>query len=104
VRFAQRRALGRKVSDEFVVPLCRSHHRDLRRSAVNTCGGGIDPLKIARALWKKMRSTREAKTGEQRPDGTATAAAVTTAATAARAGHPGSDAAASLENPEAHRQ
>jgi hypothetical protein len=23
----QQRALGRKVSDEFTVPLCRSHHR-----------------------------------------------------------------------------
>lgn len=27
VRFAQPRALGRKVSDEFTVPLCRIHHR-----------------------------------------------------------------------------
>ena len=32
VRFAQGRALGRKVSDEFTVPLCRSHHRELHRS------------------------------------------------------------------------
>src|SRR5437868_4074786 len=30
--FAQVRALGRKVSDEFTVPLCRSHHRELHRS------------------------------------------------------------------------
>lgn len=27
LRFAQPRALGRKVSDEFTVPLCRTHHR-----------------------------------------------------------------------------
>jgi len=27
LRFAQHRALGRKVSDEFTVPLCRGHHR-----------------------------------------------------------------------------
>ena len=29
LKFAQPRALGRKVSDEFTVPLCRDHHRDL---------------------------------------------------------------------------
>src|SRR5438552_1124230 len=29
LRFAQPRALGRKVSDEFTVPLCRLHHREL---------------------------------------------------------------------------
>jgi hypothetical protein len=28
LRFAQHRALGRKVSDEFTVPLCRGHHRE----------------------------------------------------------------------------
>jgi hypothetical protein len=27
LRFVQPRALGRKVSDEFTVPLCRGHHR-----------------------------------------------------------------------------
>ena len=31
LRFAQLRALGRKVSDEFTVPLCRVHHRELHR-------------------------------------------------------------------------
>ena len=29
VRFAQPRALGRKVSDEYTVPVCRLHRRDL---------------------------------------------------------------------------
>ena len=54
LRFAQSRALGRKVSDEFTVPLCRAHHREIHR-----CGNegswwrnaGIDPLAAARALW-----------------------------------------------------
>jgi hypothetical protein len=54
LRFAQDRALGRKVSDEFTVPLCRGHHRELHR-----CGNeaawwqksGIDPTGAARALW-----------------------------------------------------
>jgi hypothetical protein len=31
LKFAQPRTLGRKVSDEFTVPLCREHHRDLHR-------------------------------------------------------------------------
>ena len=31
LRFAQSRALGRKVSDEFTVPLCRAHHREVHR-------------------------------------------------------------------------
>jgi ERF superfamily len=54
LRFAQSRALGRKVSDEFTVPLCRAHHREVHR-----CGDegswwrktGIDPLAAARAFW-----------------------------------------------------
>jgi hypothetical protein len=28
LRFAQSRAMGQKVSDEFAVPLCRGHHRE----------------------------------------------------------------------------
>ena len=31
LRFAQSPALGRKVSDEFTVPLCRGHHREIHR-------------------------------------------------------------------------
>ena len=54
LRFAQSRALGRKVSDEFAVPLCRAHHREVHR-----CGNeglwwqntGTDPLLAARTLW-----------------------------------------------------
>jgi len=54
LRFAQNRALGRKVSDEFVVPLCRGHHREIHR-----CGDegawwsnvGVNPTIAARTLW-----------------------------------------------------
>ncbi len=57
LRFAQSRALGRKVSDEFTVPLCRAHHREIHR-----CGDeglwwektGIDPLAAARTGWKRI--------------------------------------------------
>jgi DNA recombination protein Rad52 len=31
LRFAQPRAMGLKVSDEFTVPLCRTHHRQLHQ-------------------------------------------------------------------------
>ena len=54
LRFTQRRALSRKVSDEFTVPLCRGHHREVHR-----CGDeaawwrkvGVDPIVAARTLW-----------------------------------------------------
>jgi hypothetical protein len=58
VRFAQKQSLGRKVSDEFTVPLCRTHHRDLHRSGSEYLwweNVGIDPLKVARKLWRKTR-------------------------------------------------
>jgi hypothetical protein len=54
LRFAQLPALGRKVSDEFTVPLCRGHHREVHRSgdeAIWWHQTGIDPTLIARALW-----------------------------------------------------
>ena len=54
LRFAQSRALGRKVSDEFTVPLCRGHHHELHRygdEAKWWSKAAIDPLAAARALW-----------------------------------------------------
>jgi hypothetical protein len=56
LRFAQNRALSRKVSDEFTVPLCRGHHREVHRSgdeAIWWKKAGIDPNLAARALWLK---------------------------------------------------
>src|SRR5262249_17273102 len=53
-RFAHSRALGRKVSDEFTVPLCRGHHREVHRGADEAAwwsGIGIDPMLSARSLW-----------------------------------------------------
>ena len=54
LRFARHRALGRKVSDEFTVPLCRGHHREVHRSGDEAAWWkkiGIDPIIAARALW-----------------------------------------------------
>jgi hypothetical protein len=54
LRFAQSRALGRKVSDEFTVPLCRGHHREVHRSGDEAAwwrNAGIDPTVSARTLW-----------------------------------------------------
>jgi hypothetical protein len=56
--FTQPRALGRKVSDEFAVPLCRGHHRAVHRSRNERAWwsqAGIDPIKVARRLWKATR-------------------------------------------------
>jgi hypothetical protein len=54
LRFAQSRALGRKVSDEFTVPLCRGHHREVHRHGNEAAwwqNAGLDPTIAARALW-----------------------------------------------------
>jgi hypothetical protein len=61
LRFAQSAALGRKVSDEFTVPLCRVHHRELHR-----CGDevewwskcAVDPLGMASVLWAQTHPPR----------------------------------------------
>ena len=56
LRFAQSTALGRKVSDEFTVPLCRGHHREVHRCGDEAAWwnkAGIDPTKAARVLWLK---------------------------------------------------
>jgi hypothetical protein len=68
--FTQPRALGRKVSDEFAVPLCRGHHRAVHRSRDERAWWrqtGIDPIKVARKLWRETRGTKRQK----RVEGTA---------------------------------
>ena len=59
LRFAQPRGIGLKVSDEFTVPLCRGHHRQLHQTG-NEAGWWetlkIDALVIAKDLWKQTHS------------------------------------------------
>jgi hypothetical protein len=58
LRFAQPKALGRKASDEFAVPLCRMHHREVHLAGDERAwwkAAGIDPLKVAHKLWKEAR-------------------------------------------------
>jgi hypothetical protein len=56
LRFAQPRALGLKVSDEFTVPLCRGHHREIHRYGDEAAWWGkhrLDPLIVASTLWRQ---------------------------------------------------
>ena len=70
LRFAQPRALGRKVSDEFTVPLCRGHHREVHRCGDEAAWwkkAGIDPTAIARsAVVGNASATESFRPGEHR--------------------------------------
>jgi hypothetical protein len=64
LRFTQQRALGRKVTDEFTVPLYRGHHRDAHRSGDEAAwlkNAGVDPTITARALWLTFAPTAKKK-------------------------------------------
>jgi len=59
LRFAQQPALGRKVSDEFIVPLCRTHHREVHRSSDEIAWwkrSDIDALEAAHKLWRETHA------------------------------------------------
>ena len=55
LRFSQPRALGRKVSDEFTVPLCRTHHCEVHHCVGDEAAWWrkikLDPTAGARTLW-----------------------------------------------------
>lgn len=66
LRFAQPRALGLKVSDEFTVPLCRGHHRQLHQAGNEAAWWDdldIDALEIAKGLWEQSHATTSDSTG-----------------------------------------
>ena len=70
--FTQPRALGRRVSDEFIVPVCRVHHRELHRSGDEAAWWrklNIDPVPVALRLWQHTRQMRtRAMTQANTPD------------------------------------
>jgi ERF superfamily protein len=72
--FTQPRALGRRVSDEFIVPVCRVHHRELHRSGNEVAWWqkfNIDPIPVALRLWQRTRlddpTSSEARTESNAP-------------------------------------
>ena len=71
LRFAQPRAIGLKVSDEFTVPLCRGHHRQLHQAGNELSWWAsfkIDPLPIARTLWEQTHpGSADHETQQPRP-------------------------------------
>ncbi len=61
LKFAQPRTLGRKVSDEFTVPLCREHHQDLHRQGNEIAWWAnvqIAPAGVAKSLWQASPFTK----------------------------------------------
>jgi hypothetical protein len=73
IKFAEQRAMGRRVSDRFTVPICRLHHRELHRRGNERAWWqkqGIDPLVIAASLWAKTHAatpTTDLAAGIERP-------------------------------------
>lgn len=68
--FAQPHALGRKVSDEFTVPLCSKHHQELHQHGDEKAWWskvGIEPMKIANELWRmKIQLTASRDSGRDK--------------------------------------
>jgi Protein of unknown function (DUF968) len=72
VRYAQRRGLGIKVSDEFTVPLCATHHGQLHNTTKERewwQERNVDPLIIAGTLWRESqrRSPESAQAADKEP-------------------------------------
>jgi hypothetical protein len=72
VRYAQRRGLGIKVSDEFTVPLCATHHQQLHNTTKERewwQERKIDPLIVAGTLWREShkRSPDSPQAAEKEP-------------------------------------
>jgi len=65
LKFAQPRSLGRKVSDEFTVPLCREHHQELHRHGNERAWWTnlrIDALSDAKELWEATQADPDRNT------------------------------------------
>jgi hypothetical protein len=56
--YTQPRALAKRVSDEFTVPVCRIHHRELHLQGDEVAWWNkfqIDPIPVALRLWQRTR-------------------------------------------------
>jgi len=65
LKIARPHSLGRKVSDEFTVPLCRKHHQELHRHGNEAnwwANMQIAPLPIAQELWQLSPIPKGAET------------------------------------------
>jgi hypothetical protein len=95
------------VSDEFIVPVCRVHHRELHRSGDDAAWRrklNIDPLPVALKLWQHTRGDGQLAPTDQRITEALAAQTADMPATPHRAGT-GPDAGAEIdgsasENPE----
>jgi hypothetical protein len=68
LKFAQPKAISKKVSDEFTVPLCRTHHRQLHHAGNEIAWWlniDIDPLPIARDLWEQSKARKTDRSHDQ---------------------------------------
>jgi hypothetical protein len=68
LRFAQPRAMGMKVSDEFTIPLCRLHHREAHNSGNEISFWShmeIDVVAVAKELWDETLQRRQGRAGRQ---------------------------------------
>ncbi len=58
VRYAQPKGLALKVSDEFTVPLCATHHSENHRTGNELKwwqDHNVEPLSVAHRLWHEFR-------------------------------------------------
>jgi hypothetical protein len=72
LKVARPRSLGRKVSDEFTVPLCRKHHQELHRHGNEAnwwANVQVTPMPIARELWETSPAHSDSKPPDPRPSG-----------------------------------
>lgn len=68
LKFAQTRALGRKVSDEFTVPMCRDHHTELHRHGNEMAWWAnlrISPIDVAREFWQTSHVSSTPGSGDE---------------------------------------
>src|SRR5690348_16521261 len=97
----QARALGRRASDEFTVPLCRVHHREVHRIADERTWWtrlALDPVTVARKLWERTRIDEGHLAGETSA-GAASSPALTSQAATSQAA---TSQAATTPTPNTH--